>query len=263
MEIKVFNGDFGSIRVLKDENNNAWFALVDVCNALDIKNPRDAKSRLKEDGVGNTDAIDSLGRKQNITIINEANLYRLIFQSRKKEAIRFQDWVTEEVLPAIRKYGAYLTPEKTEELINNPDLIIELATNLKKEREEKLKLQAELQKNQPYITFAKQAEVSNTSIKIGQWSKIISNKCKVQVGVKKLFKWLRDNKYLRKDNLPYQQYEEKGYFEVKSRIVLTAIGPKQTFTTYITSKGQVALTDKVISSFIQENQVKDTNEKIS
>ena len=93
--------------------------------------------------------------------------------------------------------------------------------------------------------------------------KIISNKCKVQVGAKKLFKWLRDNKYLRKDNLPYQQYEEKGYFEVKSRIVLTAIGPKQTFTTYITSKGQVALTDKVISSFIQENQVKDTNEKIS
>ena len=141
MKLEIFkNNEFGAVRVLADEKGEVWFTLVDICNALDIKNPRDAKTRLKEDGVGVTDGVDSLGRKSQITIINEANLYRLIFQSKKEEAIKFQDWVVEEVLPAIRKHGLYATDEVIEKTINNPDFMIELLQELKKERAEKQKL---------------------------------------------------------------------------------------------------------------------------
>ena len=140
MKLEIFkNNEFGAVRVLADERGDIWFALVDVCNALDIKNPRDAKTRLKKDGVGITDGVDSLGRKTKITIINEANLYRLIFQSKKQEAIKFQDWVVEEVIPAIRKYGLYATDEVIEKTLNNPDFMIEILQELKKERQARLK----------------------------------------------------------------------------------------------------------------------------
>ena len=140
MKLEIFkNNEFGAVRVLADERGDVWFALVDVCNALDIKNPSDAKKRLKKDGVATTEGIDRLGRIQTITIINEANLYRLIFQSKKQEAIKFQDWVVEEVIPAIRKYGLYATDEVIEKTLNNPDFMIEILQELKKERQARLK----------------------------------------------------------------------------------------------------------------------------
>ena len=145
MKLEVFNNKtFGAVRVLADERGDVWFALVDVCNALGIKNPSDAKTRLKKDGVATTEGIDRLGRTQTITIINEANLYRLIFQSKKEEAIKFQDWVVEEVIPAIRKYGLYATDEVIEKTLNNPDFMIKLLEELKKERKEKAKLQEKI-----------------------------------------------------------------------------------------------------------------------
>ena len=141
MKLEIFkNNEFGEVRVLADEKGEVWFSLLDICNSLDIKNPRDAKTRLKKDGVGVTDVIDRFGRNQTMTIINEANLYRLIFQSRKEQAVKFQDWVVEEVLPAIRKHGLYATDEVIEKTINDPDFMIELLQELKKERTEKQKL---------------------------------------------------------------------------------------------------------------------------
>jgi len=145
MKLEVFNNKtFGAVRVLADEKGDVWFALVDVCNALGIKNPSDVKTRLKKDGVGITEGIDRLGRTQTITIINEANLYRLIFQSKKEEAIKFQDWIVEEVIPAIRKYGLYATDEVIEKTLNNPDFMIDLLQKYKKEKEEKAKLQEKI-----------------------------------------------------------------------------------------------------------------------
>lgn len=84
-----------------------FFSVLDVCKVLDISNSRDATSRLDKDDVGITDSIDSLGRKQKLTIINEGALYQLIFRSRKAEAKIFAKWVTHEVLPSIRKTGKY------------------------------------------------------------------------------------------------------------------------------------------------------------
>ena len=93
-DLKIFeNEEFGSIRTAIF-NDEPMFCLADVCKSLEIVNITNVKNRLKEDGVHTAEVIDSLGRKQNATFINEANLYKTIFQSRKDSAERFTDWVT-------------------------------------------------------------------------------------------------------------------------------------------------------------------------
>lgn len=110
--MKVFaNPEFGEIRT-EVVNGEPWFCLSDVCKALEIANSRNIKARLKEDGVHSMDIIDSMGRTQEATFVNEANLYKTIFQSRKESAERFTDWVTSEVLPSIRKTGGYQQEEQ-------------------------------------------------------------------------------------------------------------------------------------------------------
>lgn len=113
MELQIFsNSEFGEIRTIT-KDNEPMFCLADVCKALEITHVTDVKNRLKQDGVGTAEVIDSLGRKQKATFINESNLYKTIFQSRKGSAERFTEWVTSEVLPSIRKTGSYSMPKTT------------------------------------------------------------------------------------------------------------------------------------------------------
>lgn len=107
-DIQIFNNpQFGEVRVAISENNEPMFCLADVCKALELSNVSQVKVRLKECGVITNEVIDTLGRKQQATFINESNLYKCIFQSRTENAERFQDWVCDEVLPSIRKTGKY------------------------------------------------------------------------------------------------------------------------------------------------------------
>ena len=107
-DLQVFkNEQFGQVRVI-EQDGEPWFMLSDACGVLDIKNPSDAKTRLKKDGVVTTEVIDNLGRTQQSSFINESNLYKLVFQSRKPEAEMFVEWVTHDVIPTIRKHGAYI-----------------------------------------------------------------------------------------------------------------------------------------------------------
>ena len=108
--------EFGKIRTVT-KDNEPMFCLVDVCKALGLEQVSRVKSRLKEDGVTNSKVIDRLGREQEATFINESNLYKVIFQSRKPSAERFTDWVTSEVLPSIRNTGSYAVPMTTGEQI--------------------------------------------------------------------------------------------------------------------------------------------------
>ena len=106
MELMTFqNEEFGEIRTA-EIGGEPWFCLADICRPLGLKS-WDCKKRLKEDGLDSSEVIDTMGRTQQMLFVNEANLYRVIFQSRKPEAERFTDWVTEEVLPSIRKTGSY------------------------------------------------------------------------------------------------------------------------------------------------------------
>jgi len=115
-QLQVFDFNANEVRTLK-RDSEAWFNLSDVCKILDIKNPSDTRSRLKQDGVVTTEVIDRLGRNQNATFINEPNLYKVVFQSRKEEAEIFQDWVYEEVLPQIRQSGQYSKPKSSTEIM--------------------------------------------------------------------------------------------------------------------------------------------------
>lgn len=118
--LQVFNSEeFGNVRTVI-VNNDPMFCLIDVCRALKIGNVSQLKTRLNKGGVIINEVIDSLGRKQKATFINESNLYKTIFQSRKANAEKFTDWVTSEVLPSIRKTGNYnmnMTDEEKIQLI--------------------------------------------------------------------------------------------------------------------------------------------------
>lgn len=116
-ELQIFNSEeFGDIRTVTIDNE-PFFCMTDICKALDISNVSQAKTRLNKDGVISNEVIDSMGRKQNANFVNESNMYKLIFQSRKESAERFTEWVTSEVLPAIRKTGSYQMPMTTDQKI--------------------------------------------------------------------------------------------------------------------------------------------------
>lgn len=136
--IQIFkNNEFGAIRT-QIINDEPYFCLADICHALDIKNISDMKKRLNRDGVVTSEVIDSVGRKQNANFVNELNLYKTIFQSRKESAERFTDWVAGEVLPSIRKTGSYQKPLSPQEIMriqlgmidNHEDRIKSLESNM-------------------------------------------------------------------------------------------------------------------------------------
>lgn len=256
-DLKIFeNNEFGEVRttVIDDE---PYFSLNDVCRILEIKNPRDAKSRLNLDGVGTTDGVDSLGRRTDVTMINESNLYKLIFQSRKPEAERFADWVTSEVLPAIRKHGAYMTDGVIERTLTDPDYLIMLATNLKEEKAKRALAEAQNEKNKPKVLFADTVSASKRSCLMGELAKMISQeairqgKLDKKIGQNKLFAWMRNKGYLCKGgerrNQPKQSYVEQGLFEIKKGTRLDGQGNNiVTSTTKITGKGQIYFVNKFL-----------------
>lgn len=256
-DLKIFeNNEFGEVRttVIDDE---PYFSLNDVCRILEIKNPRDAKSRLNLDGVGSTDGVDSLGRRTDVTMINESNLYKLIFQSRKPEAERFADWVTSEVLPDIRKHGAYMTDGVIERTLTDPDYLIMLATNLKEEKAKRALAEAQNEKNKPKVLFADTVSASKRSCLMGELAKMISQeairqgKLDKKIGQNKLFAWMRNKGYLCKGgerrNQPKQSYVEQGLFEIKKGTRLDGQGNNiVTSTTKITGKGQIYFVNKFL-----------------
>lgn len=132
-ELSVFkNEEFGEIRTVIIENE-PMFCLSDVCKALGLTQPSKVKERLNEKGVSSIPTLTA-GGEQKLLYINESNLYKTIFQSRKESAERFTGWVTDEVLPCIRKNGIYATDNVIDNILNNPDFGIELLTKLKEER---------------------------------------------------------------------------------------------------------------------------------
>ena len=256
-ELKIFNNnEFGEIRT-SIINGEPYFSLNDVCRILEIKNTSDAKSRLRKDGVGTTEVIDSLGRKQMANFINEANLYKLAFQSRKPQAERFTDWVTSEVLPAIRKHGAYMSEEVIEKTLSDPDYLIRLATNLKEEKAKRMLAEAENERNKPKVLFADTVSASSRSCLMGELAKMISQEAIRQgridekIGQNKLFAWMRNNGYLCKSgerkNQPMQQYVEQGLFEMKKGSYVDSKGANVvTTTTKVTGKGQIYFINKFL-----------------
>ena len=133
-----FKKEFGEIRVI-EKNNEPWFVGKDVAKSLGYKNVNDALFKHVDEEDKEVVKCDTLGGQQNVTVINESGLYSLVLKSKLEGAKQFKRWVTSEVLPSIRKHGMYAR----DELLNNPDLMIAVATELKQEREQRKQLELE------------------------------------------------------------------------------------------------------------------------
>lgn len=184
-DITIFNHLGNNIRVTTDNQGEPLFVLKDVCDALDIRNPSDVVRRLDS---------DDLGRTQKTNVVTEAGLYEVIFMSRKPEAVQFRRWVTSEVLPSIHKHGMYATPATIEDMIANPDIIIQLATTLKEERAARAKAEAEIEAQRPVAALGKAIETAEGDPTPSAFGKILSKTHK-DMGPNKFCRWLLDNDF--------------------------------------------------------------------
>lgn len=251
--IKIFeNPEFGSIRTV-EQNGEPWFVGKDVATALRYSNPRKAiADHVDKEDKGVTNRYTP-GGNQNMTIINESGLYSLILSSKLPTAKKFKHWVTSDVLPAIRKHGAYATAPTLERMISDPDFAIRLFGELKQEQDKRKALEAQAEKDRPKVLFADSVATSKTSILIGELAKILKQNG-VETGQKRLFAWMRENGYLirRKGtdyNMPTQRAMELKLFEIKETVVSHADGHQTTNKTpKVTGKGQVYF----INTFLKE-----------
>ena len=245
--LQTFNFNNQPVRTVQ-LNNQPYFNLKDVCEVLDIKNHKDVVSRLNPKGVDTTDTLTN-GGMQKMTYINESNLYKTIFQSRKEEAEQFTEWVTSEVLPAIRKTGAYLTDEKAYDITHNPQSLADLLMQAGEQLKQK---EIIIQEMRPKALFADAVATADTSILIGYLAKLIKQNGH-DIGQKRLFEWLRNHDYLIKSgnskNMPTQKSMELKLFEVKERTINNPDGSVRiTKTTKVTGKGQQYFINKFLGS---------------
>lgn len=242
-DLQIFNNDqFGQVRTAI-LNNEPYFMLADVCRVLEINNPRQAKTRLSQKGVISSDTLTN-GGHQEATFINESNLYKLAFTSRKKEAEAFTDWVTGEVLPQIRKTGGYgqMVPQSL------PEALRAYANEV----EEHNKAKALIEAQKPKVLFADAVSTSHTSILIGDLAKLLKQNG-YEIGQKRLFEQLRQEGYLIKSgsscNMPTQKSMDLGLFEVKETTVQNSDGSVRiTKTTKVTGKGQLYFINRYLKN---------------
>ena len=243
MDKYLFNFQGLDVTVMTN-NNEPWFIAKDVCKLLDIKNTTVAVGRLDQDEVTK---FNLGGLQGEVNLVNESGLYELIFASRKAEAKTFKKWVKQEVLPAVRKHGTYMTPQTIEEVLSNPDTIIKIATQLKEEQKKRIQAEQVIEQQKSKVIFAESVEGSQDSILIAQLAKIITQNG-ITIGQNRLFAWFRENGYLgrkgKQYNEPTQYSIERGLFEVKER---TVNGTMLTRTTLVTGKGQVYFINKFLS----------------
>ena len=252
--LKIFNSnEFGKMRTYRDPNTGkVWFCLADVCKALDLVNPSKVKTTLTERGlillnardldntVTNsygipTEDLDStltisegtptkdLGGNPNMTFIDEGNLYQVIFQSRKPNAVKFKEWICYEVLPSIHKYGVYITKE----VANDDKRLNEAIQAIKEEYKEK-------------IEFADAFLGSEDSAYIGVFADYLT-KNGVKIGRNQLFKWFKEKKVLvmyGDEYYPSAKYMKMGLFDLDASIISKTNGLKKiSHTVKITPKG--------------------------
>ena len=254
-DLQIFeNSDFGELRTIVKEGE-PWFVAIDVCKALEVSNPTVAVSRLDGDEVAKFN-LGSLSGESNI--VSESGLYSLALGSRKPQAKPFKRWVTHEVIPSIRKHGAYATPATIESLIQNPESGIKLLTALKDEQDNRKVLEDKVNQDRPKVLFADAVAASESPMLIGELAKVIKQNG-VNIGEKRLFEWLRNNGYLirRKGtdyNSPTQRSMEMGLFKVKETAITHSDGHiTVNRTTKVTGRGQGYFVNKFLGSENYDN----------
>lgn len=242
-----------------------WFVVKDVCNYFGETNRNRAMQNIDEEDKGGTQ-MNTPGGIQTVAIVNESGLYSLLFAMQPEKARgvsdeyiverqtklkSFKRWVTHEVLPSIRKHGAYATEAKLEEMLADPDTMILTLQALKTEREKRKALEVKAAEDSPKVLFTDAVMASNSSISIRELARFLHQN-HIDIGQNRLFRQLREEGYLCKSgtdhNLPTQRAMELGLFEVKKGAYIDSKGTNVvTRTTKVTGKGQVYFVNKFLA----------------
>lgn len=238
------NSEFGKLEVLMIDGD-PYFPATECASMLGYTNPQKAiRDHCK--GV-NKMRTPSAGGNQTKNYISESDLYRLVMRSNLPSAERFADWVTDDVLPSIRKHGAYMAPAVLEKTMTDVDYLYQLAVTLKDEHDKRIAAEATMGRQAAYIEEVKpqvevvhHLETTTGTISMNQFAKILS-KNNVRIGRNALFGWMRMHGYLQRDNMPYQKaapYFNYGHTLVNSRWVPY---------TRVTGKGVLFFTRKIMT----------------
>lgn len=248
-ELQEFNFQGNQLRTVMIDSE-PFFMGKDAATAIGYSNTRKAiRDHVKAKYQREERIVTPFGT-QTMTVISEPGLYQLASESKLPSAGPFQDWVYEEVLPSIRKHGAYMTPETIEKAIYNPEFIINLATQLKDEQAKTAALTADNETMKPKALFADAVATSHTSILIGDLAKLIRQNG-VDIGQNRLFAWLREHGYLigsgDRRNMPTQRAMDLELFDIKERTFQNPDGSVRiTKTTKVTGKGQQYFINKFL-----------------
>lgn len=254
-QLQTWNYGSSEIRTV-EKDGEPWWVLSDVCKVLELTTPARVAERLETDEVSQTHTIDRMGRTQKSTIINESGLYAVILRSDKPQAKPFRKWVTSEVLPTIRKHGAYMTEQTLERAITSPDFLIELATQLKAEQAQRKQLET---------TVAVQSQqIAELQPKASYYDVVLNCKDLISIGkIAKDYGWSAQklNEYLHKHGvqykqgktwLLYQKYAGMGYTSTKTHTYHGDDGMEHAAEphTYWTQKGRLFIYDLLKSDDI-------------
>lgn len=246
---QIFNFEQNEVRTIL-VNDEPYFVGKDVASVLGYSKPRNAIStHVDEEDKQDAPIQGDLGGKQKMTIINESGLYSLILKSKLPNAKKFKRWVTSEVLPAIRKHGAYLTDEKAYDITRNPDSLADLLLQAGEQLKQKELI---IQEMQPKAIFADAVQGSVNSCLVKDLATILKQRG-VNIGQNRLFEWLRENGYLckegRRKNQPTQRSMDLKIMDVREHIRTNSHGELVTkFTPLITGKGQQYFVNKFLGN---------------
>lgn len=244
---QIFNFEQNEVRTIL-VNDEPYFVGKDVAEVLGYSNTQKAiLNHVDEEDKGVT-KWDTLGGKQNMTIINESGLYSLILKSKLPSARKFKRWVTSEVLPSIRKNGAYLTDQKAYEITHNPNSLADLLLQASEQLKQK---DLVIQEMQPKALFSDAVRGSVNSCLIKELATILKQNG-VNIGQNRLFIWLRENGYLcrdgRRKNQPTQRSMDLGIMDVREHVRTNSQGELVTkFTPLVTGKGQQYFINKFLN----------------
>lgn len=244
-EITTFvNPNFGEVRTL-EINGEIWFVGKDIAEILGYSNTRDALAKHVDTEDKATVVNHDGSQSRNVVAINESGLYSLILSSKLPSAKEFKHWVTSEILPSVRRHGAFMTTETLEKVLTSPDFLIRLAMELKNEKEKNVSLARKICEDKPKVIFANAVDTSSTAILIGELAKILKQNGVLNMGQNRLFTYLRNHGYLIKINrtdfnMPTQKSMEMGLFEIREYVVKRSDGIIIiSKTVRVTGKGQI------------------------
>ena len=252
--LQTWNYECSEIRTIQ-KDGEPWWGLADVCKVLELSSPHKVADRLEADEKGRN-LIPTLGGMQEMTTINESGLYAVILRSDKPQAKPFRKWVTNEVLPSIRKHGAYMTEQTLKRALTSPDFLIELATQLKAEQAQRKQLET--------TVAVQNQQIAELQPKASYYDVVLNCKDLISIGkIAKDYGWSAQklNEYLHKHGvqykqgktwLLYQKYAGMGYTSTKTHTYHGDDGTEHAADphTYWTQKGRLFVYDLLKSDGI-------------